>query len=239
MSRIPGMLVLLGVVAGLIGGCGATPTPTRPPPTQTPWIIVFTPTPQVLPTQTPWILVATPTRTRTAPPTPTVPGATGVVPTATVAPTATPVPPTSTPAPRPLPTSTPGAEALKYPAPMLLDPPPYRPVGWKDTVLLQWTSVGTLAEDEYYHLHMERPPAVAGQEWYGDYVYTQDTQYLAEGAFLAPFHPPAAYGRAVVYWWVRVVRKTGEDQNGKPIGVDISLPSEKWTLVLEPKPEDK
>ena len=40
-------------------------------------------------------------------------------------------------------------------------------------------------------------------------------------AFLAPFHLPSEQGQAEVYWWVRVVRKTGEDENGKPVGVDI------------------
>ncbi len=156
MGKIPRMLALFSVAAGLMVGCGATPTPTQPPPTQTPWIIVFTPTPQVLPTQTPWIIVATPTRVKAASPTPTerataMPATATVAPAATVKPTATPPPPTPTPTPRlPAPTNTPGAETLKYQAPVLLDPPSYRPVGWKDTVLLKWASVGTLAEDEYY-----------------------------------------------------------------------------------------
>jgi hypothetical protein len=97
--------------------------------------------------------------------------------------------------------------------------------------------VGKLAEDEYYHLHMERRPATEGEDWYGDYVYTKDASYLAEGAFLAPFHPPADRGEATVYWWVRVVRKTGEDTNGKPTGVDIGAHSEERTLRLEPKPD--
>ncbi len=104
-------------------------------------------------------------------------------------------------------------------------------------MLLEWTSVGELAEDEYYHVHLERPPKTVGEEWWGDYVYTKETSYLAEGAFLAPFHLPEVQGQAVVYWWVRAVRKTGEDENGKPIGIDISLPSEKWALILDPKPE--
>jgi hypothetical protein len=119
----------------------------------------------------------------------------------------------------------------------LLDPPNDRPVSWKNTVLLKWSSVGRLASDEYYHLHLERRPETEGQDWYGDYVYTKDTQYLADSAFLAPFHPPYEYGRGTVYWWVRVVRKTGEDENGKPLGTDIGEFSGERTLVLDPKPE--
>lgn len=102
---------------------------------------------------------------------------------------------------------------------------------------LEWTSVGKLGADEYYHLHMERRPTTEGEDWYGDYVYTKETSYLAEGDFLAPFHPPADRGEATVYWWVRVVRKTGEDADGKPIGIDIGANSEERTLILEPKPD--
>jgi len=117
-----------------------------------------------------------------------------------------------------------------------LEPPPNRPVSWGSTALLLWTPAGDLAEDEYYHVHMERRPRTAEEPWYGDYVYTKDTQFLAERDFLAPFHPAQEHGHGIVYWWVRVVRKTGEDKNGKPIGIDISPSSEERTLIVEPKP---
>jgi hypothetical protein len=238
MRRPLALLILTGVLAGLLAACGATPEPTEPPPTQTPWIIVVTATrgpesaAEIQPTQTPWIIVATPTRAKQATPTegaavtPATPEATEVPESPTYA---------GTPA-LPSPTNTPEAVALKYPAPELLDPPLARPVSWKSTVLLKWSSVGALGADEYYHVHLERPPKTQAEEWYGDYVYTRETAYLAEGAFLAPFHPPEVQGPAVVYWWVRVVRKTGEDENGKPLGVDISLPSQKRSLFLDPKP---
>ena len=98
--------------------------------------------------------------------------------------------------------------------------------------------MGELGEDEFYHVHLERPPKTEAEQWYGDYVYTKDTELLVEGAFLAPFHLPAEQGHGVVYWWVRVVRRTGEDASGKPIGIDIGAPSEKRTFVTEPKPSD-
>jgi hypothetical protein len=97
--------------------------------------------------------------------------------------------------------------------------------------------VGELAEDEFYNLELQRPPKTEAEEWYGDYIYVKEASYLLEGPFLAPFHLPEVQGQAVVYWWVRVVRKTGEDQSGKPIGIDISLPSGQSTLILDPKPE--
>lgn len=241
MKRAFLLLVILGAIAGALAGCGATPEPTEPPPTQTPWIVVVTATlkpegaAEVQPTQTPWIIVATPTPAQeeaatkgpeqvAAQPSPTAsagPVETGTVPTLA----------------SPRPTNTPGAADLIYPPPALLDPPDGRPVTWKDAVLLKWSSVGKLAEDEYYHLHLERRPAGEGQEWYGDYVYTKESEYWVEAAFLSPFHPPEGLEAAEVYWWVRVVRKTGEDENGKPIGVDIGAPSEERTLILDPKPK--
>jgi hypothetical protein len=240
MSKLTPVLVVLCILAGLLAGCGSTPEPTVPPPTQTPWIVVVTATPrpgdvaQVLPTQTPWIIIATPTPTRgtalateTAAPTSPTQSPTAPQPTLTKAATSKP----------PEPTDTPDAANLVYPPPALLDPPDGRPVSWQSTVILEWSSVGDLAEDEYYHLHMERRPATAGEDWYGDYVYTKDTSYLAEEDFLAPFHQSADRGEATIYWWVRVVRKTGEDENGKPTGVDIGAHSEERTLRLEPKPE--
>jgi len=185
------------------------------------------------PTQTPWIVVATPTPHQ------------AVLPTATKAATASTEgsgggleASTATPTAAPAPTRTRAAAELKYPPPSLLEPPNERPVSWKSTVLLEWSSVGQLASDEYYHLHLERRPTTALEPWYGDYVFTKDTQYVVGGTFLDPFHPSAEHGFGEVYWWVRVVRKTGESPEGKPLGIDLSPPSEERTLILEPKPRD-
>jgi hypothetical protein len=244
MKKISLLLVTLSALVGILAGCGATPEPTEPPPTQTPWIVVVTATPkpegaaEVQPTQTPWIIVATATSTRGGTPTlaaeETATKGPQPSPMASAEPAETKAVPTLAPS---TPTNTPDPADLIYPPPALLDPPNDRPVTWKSTVLLKWSSVGELAEDEYYHLHLERRPAREGQEWYGDYVYTKEPEYLAEVAFLAPFHAPEEVGKATVYWWVRVVRKTGEDENGKPTGVDIGAHSEERTLVLDPKPE--
>lgn len=243
-------LALLALM-GLLAGCGATSQPTELPPSQTPWIVIVTSTAgeapgTQLPASTPTAQskAATPTRLAQAAATKapsaaatSTSGETGESPTAAVESTGTPALAARTSTPTSA-TSTPAVGEMKYPPPVLLEPPNNRPVSWRSTVLLQWSAVGDgeLQEDEYYHLHLERRPQPDNEEWYGDYVYTKETEYRAEGPFLAPFHPSSQHGPGVVYWWVRVVRRTGQDENGKPIGIDISPYSEERTLIVEPKP---
>lgn len=252
------VLTLIGLLTGVLVACSSTPEATEAPPTQTPWIVVVTSTSEAeriaeaQPTQTPWIIVATPTQAKkaTAKPAKSATAQSGgtkakpsptTAPSATAAASQTEAPPTEippTPTALPTATSTPAPGDIKYPAPVPLDPPPEGRVSWRSRVLLKWTPVeGGLAEDEYYRLEFDRPPTTEGMVPYGDYVFVKESDYLWEKAALAPFHPPEVQGDAVVYWWVRVVRKTGEDENGKPVGVDISSPSVKWVLILEPKPE--
>lgn len=244
---LPGTVILLAVLAGLLAACGTTPEPTEPPPTQTPRIVIVTTTPcaqevaGIQPTQTPWIIVATPTPVKKANATATKESSQATVAAKTTSGSSETSEPEQT---KPssststaMPAETPDPSAFKYPPPVLLDPPENQPVGWRDSILLKWSSIGELAEDEYYHVHVERPPKTEGEQWYGDYVYTKDVEQLLEGAFLAPFHPPADQGHGIVYWWVRVVRKTGEDYSGKPVGIDISPHSERRTFISEPKPE--
>jgi hypothetical protein len=247
MKNLPGLLILLAVLTAMLAACGATPEPTQPPPTQTARIVIVTTTPcaqevaGIQPTQTPWIIVATPTPVTKAKATATKTSSQATAnPEGTADPTETTDPaqtePASTASPA-APADTPNPSAFKYPPPVLLGPPENQPVGWRDSILLKWSSAGELAEDEYYHVHVERPPKTDADQWYGDYVYTKDVEQLLGGAFLAPFHLPANQGHGVVYWWVRVVRKVGEDQSGKPIGMDISPHSERRTFITEPKPE--
>jgi hypothetical protein len=242
MKRLVGLLTLAGVLSGLLSGCGATPEPTQPPPTQTPWIIVVTATPgpdqlaQVQPTQTPWIIVATPTPSRTQQGTatasePAIPDAEEIEP----SPSAT-AKPAQTPEP-PRPTNTTELLDIKYEAPVLLDPPDNMPVSWNSRLTLLWSSVGNLAADEYYVVKLERRPKLETEKWWSGELWVKETGAALEGAFLDAFHLPEAEGQAIVRWWVRVARKTGEDASGKPIGIDLSGLSDEWTLILEPKPE--
>ncbi|RPI52930.1 MAG: hypothetical protein EHM56_07820 [Chloroflexi bacterium] len=236
MKQILALILSLAFLAG----CGGTPAATEPPPTQTPWIVVVTSTAalqetsEVQPTASAVQPTATPRATATRAPGTATPNPTQEAMSS--------LPATSVVTPGPtleinrVPTEIPLPGTMLYPPPTLLGPTDRQPVSWRTTVLLQWTSVGELGEDEYYHLHLERRPSTPGQEWYGDYVFTKETQFRVEVPFLAPFHPSAEHGDATVYWWVWVVRQTGQDENGKPIGVDISPYSEERTLILDPKP---
>jgi hypothetical protein len=136
---------------------------------------------------------------------------------------------TSLPAARPEP-------AIKYPAPDLPGPPDAYPLGWKAGIVLKWRPGGQLAEDEFYHVHLEACRQMDGSHWYGVCVSTKDTTLEIEPGFLDPFHPPNQDGFAEVEWWVHVVRKTGEDEHGKPQGVALGHPSQRWTFIAEPKP---
>lgn len=239
MKNILAILALMSMLVVLIAGCGSTPTPTSPPPTPTQ--PQPTPTQEAAPTQppppTPTTEAAAPAPTEPPPPTPTTEAA---APAPTEPPTTAPEPtlePTTEPTSPPKPT-TPLKPSVKYPPPTLLNPPDGVPISWNYSVLMEWSDVGELEEDEYYHLHLDGVREVTGEPWYGDYIYTKETSYRAEEAFLAPFHPPQEQGRAVVSWWVRVVRKTGVGKDGKPVGVDIGTPSEKRTFITESKPNE-
>lgn len=102
---------------------------------------------------------------------------------------------------------------------------------------LIWESVGELEEDEFYALKLERRPQTSTQPWWSGEVLLKETNYVLEGDFLAPFHYASEHGDAMVYWWVRVVRKTGEDTSGQPESIDIGALSEERLLILDPKPE--
>jgi hypothetical protein len=243
MRKDVGFLILMALLVALVAGCGTTPEPTVPPPTQTPWVVIVTSTAEperatpVQPTEAPQTAVATPARATQEVPTPTK-GATDApsTPGATVEATEPPPSPTSTlEAAAPTATQTPAALELKYGTPILLDPPPNMSVSWGSTVLFKWTSVGELAADEYYAVEFYRPPKPGIQD-YGDTFFVKETKYLWAEFDKDPFHPPEVQGPMVVDWWVRVVRKTGETESGKPFGIDLSLPSQKWTLILNPKP---
>lgn len=232
----------------LLSACGSTPEPTEPPPSQTPWVVIVTSTSGatreagVQPTDT-----LAPTRQATARPT----EAPTQAPTQTSAPAETAVSAEETPSPTaaaattaaaepsntPRPTSTEASFAIKYPPPQLLEPSNNQPISWQGTMTFIWAPVGDLAEDEYYVLEFYRPPKTAAIQPWGDFIYLKETAFVWEGSFKDPFHLPEVDGDAVVEWWVRVAHKTGEDSSGKPIGIDISAPSERRTVILRPKPE--
>ncbi|MFO7917092.1 MAG: LysM peptidoglycan-binding domain-containing protein [Anaerolineae bacterium] len=144
----------------------------------------------------------------------------GIAPTPTPTSTSTPSPTLKTTA-TPSPTPTRGDTAtptLAYRQPQLLAPPHASMVeGKEEDVVLNWTSVGVLADDEWYMLRLwpaeEDTPVV---EW------TKATSWRV---------PPEMYpGKGVLnalHWQVTVVVRPREEAEGEP----ISLPSERYTFI--------
>lgn len=126
------------------------------------------------------------------------------MPTATPAPTdtPTPVPPTFTPTAGPTDTPrppTPTPTRAPHPAPALLAPPDGMHFEPQETILLRWTDVGPLADDEWYVVRIPHE--------YGEEVgVTRETQWQIP-AYVWLLRPPS--GR--LYWSVSVrVRITDE-----------------------------
>ncbi|MEJ2207935.1 MAG: hypothetical protein P8129_02730 [Anaerolineae bacterium] len=245
------------VVLVLLVGCGSTPQPTEPPPTQTPWVVIVTST--AAPTQAAAVQATATTAPAAKPTEPTEPPPTKAptrtsaaadttpetatatteaqeasTPTATTEPTATTAAAAPTKAPQPTATET--SFGIKYAPPVLLEPSNNQSISWQGTMTFKWVPVGELAAEEYYVVEFYRP-ARGGVDAYGDYFYVKEPEFVWQGSAKDPFHPPESQGDAVVEWWVRVVQKTGQDSQGKDIGIDISVPSERRTLILRAKPE--
>jgi len=132
--------------------------------------------------------------------------------------TPTPVP---TPTPRPTPTPTPGPP---YEAPDLLDPAEgeiFR--GEEAGIVLNWASVGILAEDEWYILRLR---LMAEPIYQHPSVWTKTTSWRVP----ASLHPSALLktdlsvgAESYLFRWdVTVVRHTGTRPDGKPDGIAIS-----------------
>jgi hypothetical protein len=199
------LLAAAVIIAGIGGGIWALQRPKQaaPPPA------TMTPTPR--PTRTP----APPTVT-SAPvvvPTTTV-GPTRVPPTATDVPatatpvstdTVTPAQPTSTATKAPTQTSIPPSPTptrVPHTAPTLLSPPSetyYQP---QDAIVLQWSGVGPLAEDEWYVVRIPHP---LGEE----VGVTRETEWLVP-AYVWLLKPSS--GR--LYWSVSVRVRTSEEIPG-------------------------
>ncbi len=121
----------------------------------------------------------------------------------------------ATPGPSPTPTPPP-----PYPAPNLLLPADGAAFTLADNVItLQWTSVGTLRDNEAYMVTVEDVTADQGRKVV-DYV--TDTKYIVPVTFRPNDDVPH-----VMRWWVIPVRQTGVDDNGEPIWTPAGSPSDK------------
>jgi LysM repeat protein len=127
------------------------------------------------------------------------PGQELVVPLSTPTPTLTPTPlPTKTPTPGP-----------RHVLPDLLSPPDGQVVTGS-TLLLNWTSTGLLADDEFYVVQLFWPNSVTQEHW------TQASAWR-----ISKEQRPA---KGLVTWNVAIMRQTGTTPQGTPSGIYLALP---------------
>lgn len=88
-----------------------------------------------------------------------------------------------------------------------------------DAVTLQWASIGTLRENEFYQVTVE--DVTAGQS-------RRIVEYVADTKFIVPtsFRPKDTVAH-VIRWWVTTVRQSGTDEQGQPIYNSAGASSEK------------
>ena len=125
----------------------------------------------------------------------------------------------ATPGPSPTPTTPP-----PYPAPNLLLPADGGAFTLaNDVVTLQWSSIGTLRQNESYRVIVE--DITEGQaRRLTDYV--TDTKYIVPTTFR-----PKENVAHVIRWWVTTVRQSGTDEQGQPIYSSAGADSQKWVFT--------
>ena len=125
----------------------------------------------------------------------------------------------ATPGPSPTPTTPP-----PYPAPNLLLPADGGAFTLaNDVVTLQWSSIGTLRDNETYRVIVE--DITEGQaRRITDYV--TDTKYIVPTTFR-----PKDNVAHVIRWWISTVRQTGTDEQGQPIYSSAGAESQKWVFT--------
>ena len=247
------LVVAMGVAAALLlsdgGRAGGESTATdvvlyqivTPGPTDIVVYQVVTPVPPATdaPTDAP---TGVPTDVPTSAPT--------EVPTETPAPAATftPLPPpTSTPtraptavstrtptrAPSPTkppvkPANTATKAATQFSAPKLSSPADGSKFAVGDKIVLSWQSVGNLPADGYYEIVVAYSPASdPSQTWHDETPWTKETRWtLSEHSYL-----PGLSADGKFRWSVRVMRKTGQNAQGRPTGTALSPMSATRTLT--------
>jgi len=132
--------------------------------------------------------------------------------------------PTSADTPEPTETATP---ALKYPAPVLLEPSNgLQYSGRGGQILLRWEPVGVLAPDEFYGVSL-RYVSNGGVAYAG--TWTQDTSWRVPRELWQKYDQ----GHPQYEWDVVVMRQTGTDASGGRKGEAISPKSETRVFIWE------
>jgi LysM repeat protein/ribosomal protein L40E len=88
-----------------------------------------------------------------------------------------------------------------------------------DVVTLQWSSIGTLRDNEAYQITIEDVTAGQGRR---DTEYVTDTKYIVPSSFR-----PNDNLAHVIRWWVTTVRQNGVDEQGQAIYDSAGAISEK------------
>ena len=188
------------------------------------------PTPTLPPTQTPTSLPPTNIPVPTDTPTP--------VPTDTPAPTDTVSPPTDTPVPtdtpEPLPTDTsvpvepeesptpegPSTPAVKYQAPVLLEPKNDFEFIYGNTIVLRWQSVGELAPDEQYAVRLR-------YQYNGEATFQgtnlKETEWTIPLSLFGQVDPPEN-----LYEWFVIVERVNDDGSGTAISPESEIGRFTW-----------
>ncbi len=88
-----------------------------------------------------------------------------------------------------------------------------------DVVTLQWSSIGTLRENEAYQITIEDVTSGQGR---------RQTEYVTDQKYTVPtsFRPNDNLAH-VIRWWVTTVRQNGVDEQGQPIYDSAGAISEK------------
>lgn len=132
----------------------------------------------------------------------------------------------------------PPAVSKKYEAPKLLSPDDQAPFDPGYQPRFEWTSVGKLDKDEYYHITF-RAMTLDGKvaKWWGHNL--QVTSWAPNEVEAEAIRPPAnETGSYYVSWWVAVYRRVSGDPAGNPNqweGFQISPDSAWRTIEMKPK----
>lgn len=134
-------------------------------------------------------------------------------------PTPTPAPGTPTPTAQPSPAATP----TPLPAPALLSPPDGQAFGAAGPGQMAWSWQGTLQSDWYFVVTIAYPHEEA--IWY-------DTHWVKETTFSPPSYlKDLITGDRRCVWHVTVMRQTGVNEQGWPVGEPVSYPSAQRSFV--------
>lgn len=130
--------------------------------------------------------------------------------------------------PGPTPTATPPPP---YAAPNLLLPPNGASFTLaNDVVTLQWASIGTLRENEWYQVTIQDETSVTLGQARRLVDYVTDTKYIVPTSFRPEDDMPH-----IISWRITTVRQNGVDEQGEPVYESAGADSEErvfsWTGV--------